>query len=102
MPEQQKKVVGAAGIEPATAGLEIRCSIRLSYAPSITYKRSAFPGGRFGGSWEGPYEKTNTKLPPTVAHLAAARRIGHQLLYRNGDRFTPADLVSTLSGRGAT
>src|SRR5579862_361502 len=27
-------LVGAAGIEPATAGLEIRCSIRLSYAPS--------------------------------------------------------------------
>jgi hypothetical protein len=27
------KLVGAAGIEPATLGLEIRCSIRLSYAP---------------------------------------------------------------------
>ena len=27
-------MVGAAGIEPATLGLEIRCSIRLSYAPS--------------------------------------------------------------------
>lgn len=27
-------VVGAAGIEPATLGLEIRCSIRLSYAPA--------------------------------------------------------------------
>jgi hypothetical protein len=26
-------MVGAAGIEPATLGLEIRCSIRLSYAP---------------------------------------------------------------------
>jgi len=26
-------MVGAAGFEPATAGLEIRCSIRLSYAP---------------------------------------------------------------------
>lgn len=26
-------MVGAAGIEPATPGLEIRCSIRLSYAP---------------------------------------------------------------------
>ena len=26
-------LVGAAGIEPATVGLEIRCSIRLSYAP---------------------------------------------------------------------
>jgi hypothetical protein len=28
-------MVGAAGIEPATVGLEIRCSIRLSYAPAI-------------------------------------------------------------------
>jgi hypothetical protein len=28
------QVVGAAGIEPATTGLENRCSIQLSYAPS--------------------------------------------------------------------
>src|SRR3954462_463694 len=28
-------LVGAAGIEPATLGLEIRCSILLSYAPKI-------------------------------------------------------------------
>jgi hypothetical protein len=28
-------MVGAAGIEPATLGLEIRCSIRLSYAPTV-------------------------------------------------------------------
>ena len=27
-------MVGAAGIEPATVGLEIRCSIQLSYAPT--------------------------------------------------------------------
>src|ERR1700733_14446836 len=27
-------MVGAAGFEPATVGLEIRCSIRLSYAPA--------------------------------------------------------------------
>ena len=26
-------LVGAAGVEPATAGLEGRCSIQLSYAP---------------------------------------------------------------------
>jgi hypothetical protein len=31
----QKRMVGAAGIEPATLGLEIRCSIRLSYAPTV-------------------------------------------------------------------
>ena len=30
------ELVGAAGIEPATVGLEIRCSIRLSYAPSTS------------------------------------------------------------------
>src|ERR1700730_3063886 len=29
-------VVGAAGLEPATTGLEIRCSIQLSYAPRLT------------------------------------------------------------------
>ncbi len=28
------EVVGAAGIEPATLGLEIPCSIHLSYAPT--------------------------------------------------------------------
>jgi hypothetical protein len=28
------QMVGAAGLEPATVGLEIQCSIRLSYAPS--------------------------------------------------------------------
>ena len=27
-------MVGAAGLEPATLGLEIRCSIHLSYAPA--------------------------------------------------------------------
>jgi hypothetical protein len=27
------EMVGAAGIEPATTGLENRCSIQLSYAP---------------------------------------------------------------------
>jgi hypothetical protein len=32
---QGDEVVGAAGLEPATLGLEIRCSIRLSYAPAL-------------------------------------------------------------------
>jgi hypothetical protein len=31
---KRNNLVGAAGIEPATLGLEIRCSILLSYAPS--------------------------------------------------------------------
>ena len=30
-------MVGAAGFEPATVGLEIRCSIRLSYAPAFVF-----------------------------------------------------------------
>src|ERR1700722_12694748 len=30
-------LVGAAGFEPATLGLEIRCSIRLSYAPVCVF-----------------------------------------------------------------
>src|SRR5208282_225485 len=38
------RVVGPAGIEPATLGLEIRCSIRLSYGPSTTYGHSRFLG----------------------------------------------------------
>ena len=33
----EKRLVGAAGIEPATLGLEIRCSIHLSYAPSMIW-----------------------------------------------------------------
>src|SRR5213595_273468 len=34
-PTDPEDMVGTAGIEPATLGLEIRCSIRLSYVPSI-------------------------------------------------------------------
>jgi hypothetical protein len=34
--QQQGRLVGPAGIEPATLGLEIRCSIRLSYGPALT------------------------------------------------------------------
>jgi hypothetical protein len=30
-------LVGPAGVEPATLGLEIRCSIRLSYGPVVQY-----------------------------------------------------------------
>jgi hypothetical protein len=40
-----KRMVGAAGIEPATLGLEIRCSIRLSYAPSVVIPLILHGGG---------------------------------------------------------
>jgi hypothetical protein len=36
-------MVGAAGIEPATVGLEIRCSIRLSYAPADGFNPLKLP-----------------------------------------------------------
>jgi hypothetical protein len=42
-------MVGAAGIEPATLGLEIRCSIRLSYAPSKSYVHAL--SDRVGGAF---------------------------------------------------
>ncbi len=31
--EIKKKLAGVEGLEPPTLGLEIRCSIRLSYTP---------------------------------------------------------------------
>jgi hypothetical protein len=36
-------MVGAAGLEPATLGLEIRCSIHLSYAPSRATTEQFYP-----------------------------------------------------------
>ena len=40
-PKSQKlteKLAGVEGLEPPTLGLEIRCSIRLSYTPVIDSK----------------------------------------------------------------
>jgi hypothetical protein len=37
-----KGMAGVEGLEPPTLGLEIRCSILLSYTPSFTYERQ-FP-----------------------------------------------------------
>ncbi len=35
---QYFRVAGVEGLEPPTLGLEIRCSIRLSYTPKMTYR----------------------------------------------------------------
>gem|GEM_PF-3427831 len=34
----EKRMAGVEGLEPPTLGLEIRCSIRLSYTPSMLQK----------------------------------------------------------------
>ena len=36
MTRREFRMAGVEGLEPPTLGLEIRCSIRLSYTPSIT------------------------------------------------------------------
>ena len=38
-------MVGKAGFEPATPGLEGRCSIRLSYSPTIFIVAAKWPPG---------------------------------------------------------
>jgi hypothetical protein len=40
-PEAVPGMVGEAGIEPTTPGLEGRCSIQLSYSPAVAALRSA-------------------------------------------------------------
>jgi hypothetical protein len=41
-------LVGPAGVEPATLGLEIRCSIRLSYGPKVARNADLRPQYRIG------------------------------------------------------
>ncbi len=46
-----KSLVGAAGLEPAALGLEIRCSIRLSYAPRLLYPPNSTMQLHFPTHW---------------------------------------------------
>ena len=57
-------LVGAAGIEPATTGLENRCSIQLSYAPTSKIYHMLQPEYYAVSSW----------LPPL--HLVSVTLIG--------------------------
>ena len=45
------EVVGAAGLEPATTGLEGRCSIQMSYAPASVYTDSKIIEGSLTSSF---------------------------------------------------
>ena len=61
------RVVGEAGIEPTTPGLEGRCSIRLSYSPAFFHSSvEPAPAGQSGGrtAW--------TKMRSAVASVEAA------------------------------
>ncbi len=52
-PKSQKlmeELAGVEGLEPPTLGLEIRCSIRLSYTPALTNWLRPYHGC---GSWSG-------------------------------------------------
>jgi hypothetical protein len=84
-------MVGAAGIEPATAGLEIRCSIRLSYAPSCRdystrsrgYPKRA-PPGRIDRNWGQSGEKDGGRYrirtyPHSVFSITCETRVATKI-----------------------
>jgi hypothetical protein len=56
-------VVGPAGLEPATLGLEIRCSIRLSYGPSTTYEDCDLFGAGSGATVRFPMVRSPQSYP---------------------------------------
>ena len=67
-------MVGAAGIEPATTGLEIRCSIQLSYAPSLVFSsvyqlRLLRKLYRIGACFKSLSQLAHRVLNSHVAHL---------------------------------
>ena len=92
----QEALVGAAGLEPATLGLEGRCSIHLSYAPGCYSSNLAY----FPGNGSQPREAKSVTVTATAAQksgggggaldLDAALLLAGVLLLRlNGKRAVP-------------
>src|ERR1700683_4584747 len=90
-----KKLVGAAGFEPATAGLEIRCSIRLSYAPSTTY---ALRLGQFALN----LHQTSEALPPPSAssRSVTSSALTIMVAVKHPPSFVPSDFHGNTFGDG--
>ena len=77
-------MVGAAGIEPATAGLEIRCSIRLSYAPLLSHRNKI----------HGCISRTSASRPELTRCFPPP---GMGLAQSNPEIFTLYELASSLT-----
>ena len=77
-------MVGEAGIEPTTTGLEGRCSIQLSYSPSRTPTRtraargtpSIVLGGLRGSEPRQPLENQQANCPAACSYTSTRRLIG--------------------------
>ena len=56
-------MAGVEGLEPPTLGLEIRCSIRLSYTPAMLYHHTKKFAGWHGGhgALNQPYLATHSR-----------------------------------------
>src|SRR3989442_8045376 len=68
-------MVRLAGVEPATVGLEVRCSIQLSYRRMRTYRTLRGFYRAFGRAWDGGSSAISLLCPPmplgTVCDRAA-------------------------------